>query len=294
MDPIKATDWIDKGWGPRRVHRPGQATPPATPADEPFLHRWLVRLGLRSRVTCRFRGQLGNQLFQIAATISHARRVGAFAFIPDWAYRRVFNCTLPTGLSTEGMAIFDEDRAGPGELGSRRDVILFGNFQSLDFFDEPLVRRTLRFHPDIIRYVRRRYGDLLAARTAGLHVRRGDTLAPENPMRVLSPNYYERALELLPDVETVAVFSDDIAWCRERFRGPRFRFVEGEENFVDLCLMSLCAHHVICNSTFSWWGAWLNAAPDRKVVVPAVWYKSEFARFDHPNRYPAHWMAIEP
>lgn len=294
MRTVKAKHWIDPGWGPRRVHRLGPQPPLPRLADDPPLHRWLVRRGWRKRVTCRFRGQLGNQLFQVAATISHARRLGGFAFIPDWAYRRVFDCRIPTGLSVEGMEVFDEYRHERASLNSRYDVILCGDFQSLDYFDEPLVHRTLRFHPRIVRYVRERYGDLLARTVASIHVRRGDTLDPNNHMRVLPHDYYDRAIELLPDTEVLAVFSDDIPWCRQRFHGPRFRFIEGEENFVDLCLMSLCSHHIICNSTFSWWGAWLHPRPGKTVVTPGVWYKPEFARLDPPNRIPGNWIVLEP
>lgn len=290
---IRKKHWIDKDWGPRRVFRRGPQPPPPRLDDDPPLHRWLVRRGLRQRVTCQFVGQLGNQLYEIAATISHAHRIGGYAFIPDWAYRRVFNCRIPTGLSTEGLEVFRESIRDYGPIPPRGELILKGNFQSLSHMDEALVRKTIRFHPHIVRYVRHRYRDLLKRRTTSIHVRRGDTLAPDNLMRVLPPDYYDRAIERFPDTEVFVVFSDDIPWCRDRFRGPRFHFISGEENFVDMCTMSLCGNHIIPNSTFSWWGAWLNPDPDKRVVAPGIWYKPGGAFAEVPDRLPPEWSVLE-
>ena len=62
---------------------------------------------------------------------------------------------------------------------------------------------------------------------------------------------------------TFLFFSDDIPWCRTRFRDRRFVFVEGQAEVADLLLMSLCEGHIIANSSFSWWGAWLDPRKDR-------------------------------
>lgn len=236
---------------------------------------------------------LGNQLYQIAAVVSHAHRIGGFAFIPDWAYRRVFNCRIPTGLSTEGMEVYEdpEDRVDP--IPRRGELILRGNFQSYSHFEEKLVRQTLQFHPRITAYVKHAYHDLFRHRTTSIHVRRGDTLHPGNHMRVLPSDYYDQAMELFPETELFVVFSDDIPWCRQRFRGSRFYFMEGEENFTDLCAMSCCRNHIIPNSTFSWWGAWLNSDPDKRVVAPRTWYKSDRGPLEIHDRIPPGWTTLD-
>lgn len=114
-----------------------------------------------------------------------------------------------------------------------------------------------------------------------LHVRRGDYAA--NPVTLAmhglcTPDYYHQAIRYVS--ERVAqpvffIFSDDVAWVKENI-SIKFpcRYVDhnrGSESYNDMRLMSLCRHHIIANSSFSWWGAWLNAKTDRIVVAPKKW-----------------------
>ena len=90
-----------------------------------------------------------------------------------------------------------------------------------------------------------------------LHIRRTDYITNPNHT-ALGLEYYEEALNQFDDSE-VLVFSDDPEWCnqQELFSDDRFLIAEGNINYVDLCLMTLCSGHIIANSSFSWWGAWL-------------------------------------
>jgi hypothetical protein len=119
--------------------------------------------------------------------------------------------------------------------------------------------------------------------SVGLHVRRGDYVA--NPAHRLTyvelpPAYYQRGLALLTDLVgplPVYVFSDDPAWARQYLPLPaeRTTFVTGLSAVDDFTLLRACRHQVIANSTFSWWAAWLNAHPDKRVVMPRRWYQSD-------------------
>lgn len=122
-------------------------------------------------------------------------------------------------------------------------------------------------------------------RAVSLHVRRGDYLLSKHYREsgcVCQKGYYQRAvarmLALRPDAHFY-VFSDDIAWVRASLSLPSESvFVDcnhGNDAWQDMLLMSHCRHHVICNSTFSWWGAWLNADPHKIVVCPERWQASE-------------------
>ena len=118
-----------------------------------------------------------------------------------------------------------------------------------------------------------------------LHVRRGDyvthQVAADNH-GLCSLDYYRAALKyVLPFVNEphFFVFSDDPPWARSNLPlpGPA-TFVEhnGSANaFQDLRLMSLCSHHITANSSFSWWGAWLNRRPDKMVVTPRHWFSDQ-------------------
>jgi hypothetical protein len=76
----------------------------------------------------------------------------------------------------------------------------------------------------------------------------------------------------MPKDIPVMVFSDGIEWCKEQelFQDDRFIFAEGNNTGVDLCLQSLCTYHIIANSSFSWWGAWL--AKSDKIIAPKKWF----------------------
>jgi hypothetical protein len=68
------------------------------------------------------------------------------------------------------------------------------------------------------------------------------------------------------------VCSDDMAWCKDNFKGANFVFIEGEMDIIDLLIMSKCKNQIIANSSFSWWSAWLNTNKSKKVIAPAQWF----------------------
>jgi hypothetical protein len=134
--------------------------------------------------------------------------------------------------------------------------------------------------------------------SVSLHVRRGDfTLAAEGNI-ALPMSYYAQAIsrfrERLGD-PTFFVFSDDIAFTKEHLpRGIRTIFVDNNDSsssHEDLRLMSACQHHIIANSTFSWWGAWLNPRTDKMVVAPRYWHLKPGSYY--PDLLPPNWMLAE-
>lgn len=187
-------------------------------------------------------------------------------------------------------------------LGLRGNFLLEGHWQSERYFSDiaDIVRREFRVKaaPDATRAS-------LAAQIAGtsavaVHVRRGDYVASPETGRVhgvCGLDYYRRAVEAIARVEPQPhffVFSDDPAWVRQNLHlgFPTVlveRPAEGSD-CEDLRLMSLCRHHIIANSSFSWWGAWLNPNPDKKVIAPQKWFSLETR--DTRDLIPAGWMRI--
>jgi len=110
-----------------------------------------------------------------------------------------------------------------------------------------------------------------------LHVRRGDYLKEPLFKDICTEEYYQKSIQYIletQDSPLFVVFSNDIKWCKSEFKDINAIFVEhnsGSNSFRDLQLMSLCKHHIIANSSFSWWGAWLNDNPDKVVVSPKKW-----------------------
>ncbi|WP_136636360.1 alpha-1,2-fucosyltransferase [Pseudooceanicola onchidii] len=137
--------------------------------------------------------------------------------------------------------------------------------------------------------------EIAAAPSVSLHVRRGDYVALA-AHGVCDQAYYDAALaQLLPrlDAEPVIfVFSDEPDWARHHLTLPGRRVVidhNGEDaDYEDMRLMSLCDHNIIANSSFSWWGAWLNTNPDKIVVGPKDWFANP--KLTNPDILPDGWL----
>lgn len=129
-----------------------------------------------------------------------------------------------------------------------------------------------------------------------IHVRRQDYLNPGviEHHGVLPVDYYKRACELIQskvDDAEYFIFSDDKQWCDTAFTflGDRCHLVDNEgPHWTDMALMSQCKHHIIANSSFSWWGAWLNQYHTKTVIAPKQW----FASAGNHNIIPEDWISL--
>jgi hypothetical protein len=174
--------------------------------------------------------------------------------------------------------LFPQDlKIAPGA----RTVYLQGFWQDHSMVRE--VEEELRRELTLIEPLRGRNLEV-AKRIAGarnpvsIHLRRGDYGAFFGENMMLPSAYYQHAISHILNEErhsTFFVFSDDVQFAKDWLRGdPRFVVVDHNNETAaheDLRLMSLCRHHIIANSTFSWWGAWLNPRSDKRVIAPASW-----------------------
>lgn len=121
-----------------------------------------------------------------------------------------------------------------------------------------------------------------------IHIRRGDYVNHPG-FWTITPEYIQEALNQFNDNEyTFLIFSDDIEWCEQVFP-KEVHYMKYNNQFIDLCLMSLCQHNIIANSSYSWWGAWLNKNPDKKIVAPSNWFNESKSLND---LYPQEWIII--
>lgn len=121
--------------------------------------------------------------------------------------------------------------------------------------------------------------------SVSLHIRRGDYVQKKHFINVYatcSLDYYKRGVELIAnkyESPTLFIFSDDIEWVKENLKLPYDSIYvnhnKGRHSFEDMRLMSLCKHNVIANSSFSWWGAWLNNNSKKIVIAPDKWFNDE-------------------
>jgi len=117
--------------------------------------------------------------------------------------------------------------------------------------------------------------------SVSLHIRRGDYVNAPN-FEPCGLDYYLRSIDYISkqlEQPRYFIFSDDIEWAKSNFKTLKnVQFVAADANrslCQELWLMSKCKHHIISNSTYSWWGAWLNVSPQKIVVAPKRWYKND-------------------
>lgn len=188
-------------------------------------------------------------------------------------------------------------------------IYLIGHWQAAEYVEavaDPL-RSSLRLrNPPRQRNLD--YAEAIRAlpRPVSLHIRLGDyavhfaaaTKGPAKTSWALKRSYFREAVarmrSLFPDASFV-VFSDDQKAAREIMSGePVSLWVEGNDTsnaYEDLWLMSCCKHHIIANSTFSWWGAWLNPSPDKAVLAPKYWLNTHHSYF--PDLCPPSWTLLD-
>ena len=131
-----------------------------------------------------------------------------------------------------------------------------------------------------------------------VHIRRGDYLNENWAAKLVvikNNTYYNNALKYIVekvDNPQFFIFSDDVAWVKENLKIPDGIYVDfnkGQSSYIDMYLMSLCKHNIIANSSFSWWGAWLNKNSNKIVVMPSKWFNRDYC----DGIFPTEWVTID-
>lgn len=247
----------------------------------------------RPYVTCQLEGQLGNQLFEIAATLAYAWDNDVQPLFPDlnrtdWniPYNkermlfRLDNSELPQpSQHTYHHHYFDST-----SIPYFPDLYLRGYFQHWKLFDHHRDKLLEVFAPSdaIEAYLNTKYADLIThPQTVAIHVR---TQSPwvhyESGSFFVGLDYFLRAMKLFPENTLFVIFSDRINWCKEHLSNAakNMVFIEGNDHIEELFLMSKMKHFIISNSSYSWWAAYLSINPDKTVVTPKYWF--------HPKKHP--------
>jgi hypothetical protein len=136
--------------------------------------------------------------------------------------------------------------------------------------------------------------------SVSLHIRRGDYLNSVNANihGVCDLDYYKKAVSVLNtklDEANYFIFSDDIAWVKEHLKLDNGFYIDSKEKRIpheDIYLMSLCDHNIIANSSFSWWGAWLNQNNEKLVIAPNRWFADEKMEINAKNIVSENWEKI--
>jgi hypothetical protein len=187
-----------------------------------------------------------------------------------------------------------------GILNLPDDVYLHGYWQSEKYFKdiESEIREQFTFH-NPGNYAAEMAERIRSCNSVSIHIRRGDYIEGDSAANFenLPLEYYRQALDYLESslgLLDLFIFSDDLTWVRENKLFDReVTFVEasgGPSPVDDMWLMTLCRHNIIANSSFSWWGGWLNKNDDKIVIAPSVWFTS--GETDTGDLIPNGWKKI--
>jgi len=237
-------------------------------------------------------GRLGNQMFQYAALKGIARKHGYQYAIPPSTVpethqlRRVFKLSedvvyetsnLPT--VTERSFHFDKDlfEYCPD------NVNVNGYLQSYKYFDH--------IKDEIVKdFTMKKQYDLLQYEYCSIHIRRTDYLGLSSHHPVCDMDYYNAAIEAIGKDIPLVIVSDDINWCKDNINAEWYS--DGNDPNKDLHIMMNAKYNIIANSSFSWWGAWLNQNPEKIVVCPKNWFGPAYSHYNMNDLRPEDWIQL--
>ncbi len=189
-------------------------------------------------------------------------------------------------------------------LNIKLPVYLNGYFQSYKYFEgyEEFIKELFSFPKTKIDFgTQTLFNDLKSKKTISVHIRRGDYVNDKQTQQShgnCSIQYYLDAFsyfEKIMDDFTLVFFSDDTDWVKTNFENlpyPKLFINDNQNNdsWKDMYLMTACSHHIIANSSFSWWGAWLNSNPDKIVIAPKKWFGTK--NWNTSTLLPEEWIKM--
>lgn len=249
-------------------------------------------------ITCKFIGELGNNLFQLSTLLSLKQRFGYEYCIPNYRiywndknnHSLEFNDLFEYQFNYQNIDLIEyvhRDRLTTDHpdfthkysplSNIKNDTCIVGYFQSEKYFSDittDLKNKYFKFKKESINKVSNKYGDL--SKTAILHVRRGRDRLTEciyaKSFNQFSSDYYERGVNYLQQnytIDNILLISDHIEWCKKNIKIKNINFIENTSNIDDFVLYSMCKYNILGNSTFSWWSSWLNQNKDViKITFP--------------------------
>lgn len=271
-------------------------------------------------------GRLGNQMFQFASSVAIAKKTGHDIFFPLENCTAVYpngpinpKTNSPTPVKCDLLDCFDipvsffkraieidtvtimqekEFTFDPDMFNVQDGSDLYGFFQTEKYFKqiEDDIHKYFSFKHEIEESCKEYWSlnikkFLEGNKSVSIHIRRGDYTLYPNHHPLCSRDYYDRSISLFGPEIKFLIFSDDLDWCRENFSSNRFHVVDSGSPYIDLKLITMCDHHINANSSFSWWGSWLNRKENKRVICPSNWFGPEINK-DPRDVYCLNWEII--
>lgn len=280
--------------------------------------------------TGSYTGWIGNRMFQAAATIGIALYNKMDYLFPPCEYYPFFEGRIPVAenLHTKQTINYTEEgfHFTMPRLDPHHNHNLNGYYQSVKYWQhcEELINKTFQFKNKAamqeklnavkgqicvtalppLTGITNTYISSDKIALVSIHVRRGDYLKHPDHHPVLDiVDYYSAAVRKIEDMLQgkyiyLLIFSDDIEWCAKWFSqyiaAGRAEIIEHQSPQDDMCLMSLCDHNIIANSSFSWWGSYLNENKNKIVIAPSKdkWFGKAYAHMSVDDLYLPEWVLI--
>lgn len=215
-------------------------------------------------------GRLGNNLFMIANAYARALDQNRQLIIPA---KQVGHMDDFKNNIFRKLDLYIDH---PNEVKSSEATVYSGYFQSESHFEKYSEAVKSLFSPtkEFIDKIRTEIPVIFNTEVTVINVRRGDYLHYPNYHPVVSPEYIQKALTLVPSYQYL-IASDDIPWCKENLNIPDAIYLEEWKIHEQLWIMAMCHHFIISNSSFSWWAAYLSRHPKKIVIAPETWFGPE-------------------
>lgn len=265
----------------------------------------MIRLKRRF-FTAELQGGLGNQMFQIA----HAMAQGWKYRVPTYFLNKSstpMQASQPTKyLDNIYRSVHFVDKItktkSVREKSWNEAAISVPCFKSIKFQGYFQSRKNFLGYDDEVRgiftapetfrvRVYKKYPALACRDVVSVHVRRGDYLTVSDIHPVVDLSYINKCLDSTELGSKVFIFTDDKKWAKEQFSSHQATIAEGLEDFEEMWMMSLCRTNIISNSSFSWWGAFLNENENKRVLAPSLWFGPN-GPTPHDAIYEDYWTVI--
>jgi hypothetical protein len=249
-------------------------------------------------------GKLGNQMFQYATLYAVAKENNYDFGVPHsqknntndyhtFRLPKIFHLSAKDSSNINNLKRFVEKRHDfdPDIFSIQDDTDIYGYFQTEKYFKKykEEIKKEFEFPEKISSFCKSFRKTIPNEKVISLHVRRGDYLAQQQNHPVCDKEYYQEAMNVFDKESCFLIFSDDVPWCMENFSGEQFRIFQNNDTY-SLCMMSLCDGHIIANSSYSWWGAWLGNVEN--VVAPKKWFGDSLKHKNVEDTYCEGWVVI--
>lgn len=245
------------------------------------------------------KGNLGNQMFQIASTIGLANQYGHEVSFPKWEYAKYFDFDFKEIEDEKKWTQLNELHYNHYEWKiTKGDYSINGWLQSEKYFQNIDIKSIFKFKTDFETNLINQNEELFSNPTILISIRRGDFVDNKDYFQLSYKYYFKGLLNHFPDYKKYNIIftSDDINYCKYHFSFLRNAcFLEGLNAIEQLCLASKFDHYIVSNSTFSWWLAKLGEKQNSIVICPVKNFDGSFAeKYDDSDYYPKRWLQYNP